>query len=341
MVSASRERRAALSSIPLSPISKSPRAAAASRLVKPTWTNRARRPRPPASSCATSTSNPTMRAGSVGSASTNGAPPSASPPQRSSPEDCDQADDDTSRNSTNGAAHRRMGLMIRASAPPPAFEFFERAWPVFTKQPRQRPIGEQAAAGLAVRAVVGLVRCVDDPLNRTTAIRARQPVAPMNSHPFTEGGDFFRKLLARLLLKQGDPARKRLVRCLVEPPQFFVGQRRRLLERREARRVENLVGVRVADAAEQMRIGQGAFERVVVLAKRGGKGEETGFKDVDPARIVLLQRLESGDNMQRRLPFGPCLCKHKRAVAEIEREQPDLAGNSCSSFLPTQPAGNH
>ena len=37
---------------------------------------------------ATSTSKPTTRDGSCGSASTNGAPPSASPPHRSSAADC-------------------------------------------------------------------------------------------------------------------------------------------------------------------------------------------------------------------------------------------------------------
>src|SRR3954462_1374436 len=65
-------------------MSKSPRIAEASRLVKPTCTKRGSRPSPRARIAATSTSNPTTRLGLLGSASTNGAPPSASPPQRSS-----------------------------------------------------------------------------------------------------------------------------------------------------------------------------------------------------------------------------------------------------------------
>src|SRR5204862_2081808 len=70
---------------------KSPRAAAASMLVNPTWMKRGVRPRADASSCATSTSNPTAREGSIGSASTYGAPPSASPPHRSSAAGCARA----------------------------------------------------------------------------------------------------------------------------------------------------------------------------------------------------------------------------------------------------------
>src|SRR4029434_5482683 len=54
--------------------------------------NRAWRPRPSARRLAISTSNPTTRVGSPGSASTNGEPPSASPPQRSSFGACPRTD---------------------------------------------------------------------------------------------------------------------------------------------------------------------------------------------------------------------------------------------------------
>src|SRR5688572_12035227 len=205
-------------------MSKSPRAAAASRLVKPTWTNRGRRPRPSASSCATSTSNPTTRAGLAGSASTNGAPPSASPPHRSSSDGCACADDEISRTSRNGVDHRRTGLMIRASAPPPSFERFERAGPIFTEETRERPIGQQASAGLAVGAVVGFVCGVDDPLDGVAADRAWLSIAAMNGHSFTEGSDLLWKLVACVLLEHHDPARERLARRLVKPAQFLVGQ---------------------------------------------------------------------------------------------------------------------
>ena len=49
--------------MPLSPMSKSPRAADASMLVKPTWMKRGVRSRPSASSAAMSTSKPTTRVG--------------------------------------------------------------------------------------------------------------------------------------------------------------------------------------------------------------------------------------------------------------------------------------
>src|SRR5437867_102117 len=87
--------------MPLRPTSKSPRAAAASMLVKPTWTKRGVRPRLDASNCATSTSKPTTCEGSFGSASTYGAPPSASPPQRSSAGAFARTADEASARHTN------------------------------------------------------------------------------------------------------------------------------------------------------------------------------------------------------------------------------------------------
>src|SRR6185369_13125563 len=47
--------------------------------------------------------------------------------------------------------------------------FVDRPRPVVLEQARQRPVGEQAALGLAHRAVVALVRGVDDALHRRAA----------------------------------------------------------------------------------------------------------------------------------------------------------------------------
>ena len=90
-----------------------------------------------------------------------------------------------------------------------------------------------------------------------------------------------------------------------------------------------------------MWVGQGALERVIVLTKRGGKGEEISFEDVDAARIVLLQRLDARDNMQRGLSFRPGFREYEGAVDEVEREEPDFSWNFRATLPPAQPAGDH
>ena len=79
-----------------------------------------------------------------------------------------------------------------------AFELLERSRPVFAQQPRERPIRQQAAAGLTRDAVVGFVRRVRDSLHRRTTHGTWLAVAAMNGHPFAKGRHLLRKLIARL-----------------------------------------------------------------------------------------------------------------------------------------------
>src|SRR4029078_9594433 len=58
----------------------------------------------------------------------------------------------------------------------------KRARPVVLEQPRQRAIGQQAAAGLALRAVVALVVGVDNVLDQRTANRTRLLEAGVHPH---------------------------------------------------------------------------------------------------------------------------------------------------------------
>src|SRR5678815_1184458 len=98
--------------------------------------------------------------------------------------------------------------------------------------------------------------------------------------------------------------------------------------------MENLVRIGVADPTEQMRIGQRAFERVVVLAQNASERWEISLDHVDPARVVLLQCRASADDKQRRLPLRSRLRQDQRAMSEVEREQPNLSWDSCARLLP-------
>src|SRR5215510_5220840 len=94
----------------------------------------------------------------------------------------------------------------RPSAIRPAlFHFLERARPVGFQQPRQRSVGEQAAAGLAAGAVVRLILGMDDALDRGAARRTRPAEAAMHGHLRPEGRDLLREPVARLLPQAFDP----------------------------------------------------------------------------------------------------------------------------------------
>ena len=63
--------------------------------------------------------------------------------------------------------------------------------------------------------------------------------------------------------------------------------------------MQNLVGVRIADAAEEPRIGQGALERVVFPPQDGAKLCRGRLQHLEPAGIVLGQLNFSTDEVER------------------------------------------
>src|SRR6266853_1829198 len=95
-------------------------------------------------------------------------------------------------------------------------DIVNRFRPVVPKQPRQRAIGKQAPAGLAFRAVVALVRGVDDALHRRAADRARLFESAMNGHALVKGGDLLGKTASQLLTQAIDPEEQSVSRRAVE-----------------------------------------------------------------------------------------------------------------------------
>src|SRR6185436_10697012 len=65
-------------------------------------------------------------------------------------------------------------------------QFFQRPWPVFPQQPRERPVGQQLPACLTRRAVVCLIRRVTNPLNRGAAHGARLAEPAVRRHAWPE-----------------------------------------------------------------------------------------------------------------------------------------------------------
>src|SRR5206468_6009209 len=109
----------------------------------------------------------------------------------------------------------------------------------------------------------------------------------------------------------------------------------------ESGAVQDLVGVGVADAAQQPWIGQRALERVVLVLERGPERRGVGGEHVDPARIVLAQRPLALHEVDRRPALGAGLGQHERSALELECGQPLLAGASRARRFPVQTPGDH
>ena len=90
-----------------------------------------------------------------------------------------------------------------------------------------------------------------------------------------------------------------------------------------------------------MRIGQRAFECVILAAKRGFKCFWTHGEHIEPAGIVLGESGGSFDEVEGRAAFAARFGEDQRAVREIERRQIELAGQACPARLPVQAAGDH
>src|SRR5439155_21011201 len=91
-------------------------------------------------------------------------------------------------------------------------------------------------------------------------------------------------------------------------------QRPRELQRRELRRVQDLIGVRVADPAEEMGIGQRSLQRVVLTRERVAKPIERGVERLETAGIERRQRRLTSHELNGRALLRACLGEEQRAV---------------------------
>ena len=177
-----------------------------------------------------------------------------------------------------------------ASAAHSLLELFERARPVVLEQPRQRPVGEQLAAGLARRDS-------SSPRSRRSGCAApgcRRPGTACRSGRARPSPRETRHLLRKRVagLRQS-AARATSSACRrrrsVQARDLRVGHLRGQLHRRHPRGVQDLVRVGVADAAEQMRIGQRALDGVILAAQRARELLARRLQQLEAAGIVRGQ----------------------------------------------------
>lgn len=85
----------------------------------------------------------------------------------------------------------------------------------------------------------------------------------MHGHAFPEGGDFFREGAAGFLAQPIGPCSECAAHGVEQLCHFFIQEFSGHSDRRQACAVQNFVGIGVSNAAEDMRVGQGALQSVV------------------------------------------------------------------------------
>ena len=139
------------------------------------------------------------------------------------------------------------------------------------------------------------------------------------------------------------PSPQRRPRRVVQPRELLVGQRARELERRQPGTVQDLVRIGVADAAEQMRIGERALERVALARQRLVKLLAGRLERLDTAGIERAQRRVAAYQLQRRPLLRARFGEEQRAVLEHERREQQLRPHPrlLAGLPPAEPTGDH
>src|SRR6185437_6317208 len=118
-----------------------------------------------------------------------------------------------------------------------------------------------------------------------------------------ESRDLLGKLAGRFGAQPLRPFDERAARRLEQRRDLVVGQQAGELDGRQPRAMEYFVGVRIADAAEQSRIGERAFDRVALAAQPLAEFVEPGVERLESAARELGERGARGREVKRRTPL--------------------------------------
>ena len=199
------------------------------------------------------------------------------------------------------------------------FEFVEGAGPVCAEEPGEAAVGENFSVGLALGAVIGFIVGVADALDGLAAGWAGFSEAAVDGHVVAEGGDFLGEVAGGFGVEAVNPELKSVAGDSVEALPLLGGEFVGELDGREMGGVKDLVGVGVADAGQDARVGEGSLEGAVF----GGEGRAeffgSGGEDVDAAGIDGLHFFFVAKEVEGGAAFGAGFSEDERAVGEVER----------------------
>src|SRR5580700_776370 len=105
--------------------------------------------------------------------------------------------------------------------------------------------------------------------------------------------------------------------------------------------MQNFVGVRVADAAENMRVGKRSLQRMIGCSQSPGKRIEARVEWFDTAGTQRLKARFALDHAKRRAPLRPRFGQPQPAVVEFEGDQDISAAEFGRGSFPMQATCDH
>ena len=149
----------------------------------------------------------------------------------------------------------------------------------------------------------------------------------MHRHLGTERRDLLGKPVAGLATQALGPFDQDRPAGVVEARELAVVELVVHADRGQAGAVQNLVGVRVADAAQEARIGERALERVALAEEDVTKLREVRLQDLEP------ERRERGE------PVGAAHEVQRGALLRAGFGQEQRAGRKSKAARPSRPGG--
>jgi hypothetical protein len=113
----------------------------------------------------------------------------------------------------------------------------------------------------------------------------------VNRHILAKRGHLFGKAGFRLCAQPVYPEPEGIARRSEQPFPLVRLQLVRERDRRQLRRVQDLIRIRVADATNQAGIGKSPLQRAVFGRKCGAKRDEIAREDLDSSRVDGAQAL--------------------------------------------------
>ena len=105
--------------------------------------------------------------------------------------------------------------------------------------------------------------------------------------------------------------------------------------------MKNLIGVGVADAAEQPRVGESTLHGVVLPDQSSVERLQRRVQHVEPARVMISEAFFTA-HQEQRSPFpGTCLGEQEGACRKIERGKAGLFRDLVAGLLPAEPPRDH
>jgi len=163
------------------------------------------------------------------------------------------------------------------------------------------PVSEKLSSGLTGGAIVGFIRSVTNALNLCAATRAGLFAAAMNGHAFAKGRHVSGKLSSGLATQAVGRARQRYASRIEEAMNLryskLLGER----QRRKLRLKQDFIRIRIANAAKNPRIGEGALQRVICEEQRSRK-----------ACVIRVENFDATGSNSRRPASPETTCREAR-----------------------------